>query len=335
MNGHRRNKPAWILFILLLLLLVAGAAVLVLGSTRLSTMEVFSTLAGRGDELQNIVILQMRLPRLVLGVLLGAGLAAAGAAMQGIARNDLASPDTLGVNAGSGLGMMFLLLAFPTAVARSPLLMPLGAMAGALGIVALVFGLAHRRGSVLPARLLLVGIALGFAAHAAMFFLALRMSFSTYNYALTWMSGNLAGNDWKTILFLLPWPVLLIPFLCSRARILDIFSLGDYLATGLGVAVERQRLLLLTTAVILTAACTAIGGHIGFLGLVAPHIARRITGRNHAVLIPAAALIGAILLLLADGLARNLFAPVEMPAGVLASVLGGLYFLYLLATTKG
>ena len=325
----------WILLTLLLLLAATAASVLVLGSTQSSASEVLSTLVGRGDALQNMVILQMRLPRLVLGALLGAGLAASGAVMQAVARNDLASPDTLGVNAGSGLGMMFLLLVFPTAVARSPLLMPLGAMAGALGIVALVFGLAYRQGSVLPARLLLVGIALGFAAHAAMFFLAFRMSFSTYNYALTWMSGSLAGSDWKTILFLLPWPLLLIPLLCSRARVLDVFSLGDYLATGLGVAVERQRLLLLTAAVVLTAACTAIGGQIGFLGLVAPHIARRVAGRNHAVLLPAAALIGAILLLLADGLAWQLFAPVEMPAGVLASVLGGVYFLYLLATTKG
>jgi iron complex transport system permease protein len=335
MNSHRPKNPIWLLLTLFVLLAATAVAVLVLGSTRLSASQVLSTLVGRGDELENMVILQMRLPRLVLGVLLGAGLAVSGAVMQAIARNDLASPDTLGVNAGSGLGMMFLLLIFPTAVARSPLLMPLGAMGGALGIVALVFGLAYRRGSVLPARLILVGIALGFAAHAAMFFLAFRMSFSTYTYALTWMSGNLSGNDWNTILFLLPWPVLLIPFLCSRARVLDVFSLGDYLAKGLGVAVERERLLLLTTAVLLASACTAIGGHIGFLGLVAPHIARRIAGRNHAVLIPAAALIGAILLLLADGLARHLFAPVEMPAGILASVLGGVYFLYLLATTKG
>jgi iron complex transport system permease protein len=335
MNRHPRTNSAWILLALLLLLLATAAATLVLGSTRLSATEVLATLVGRGDEMQNIIILQMRLPRLALAILLGAGLATAGAVMQGIARNDLASPDTLGVNAGSGLGLMFLLLVFPTAVARSPLLMPLGAMAGAMGIVAVVFALAYRQGSVLPARLLLVGIALGFAAHAAMFFLAFRMSFSTYNYALSWMSGNLSGNDWKTIFFLLPWPLVLIPLLCSRARILDVLSLGDYLAKGLGVAVERERLMLMTTAVILTAACTSIGGHIGFLGLIAPHIARRVAGRHYSVLLPAAALIGAILLLLADGLARQLFTPVEMPAGVLVSVLGGVYFLYLLATTKG
>jgi iron complex transport system permease protein len=281
------------------------------------------------------VILQMRLPRMVLSILMGAGLAVSGAALQGVARNGLASPDTLGVNAGSGLGMMLLLVAFPTATAQSPLLLPLGAMAGAAAITLLVFALAYRKGSVLPSRLLLVGVAVGFGAHAAMLLISLRMSYSMYNYVLTWMSGTLAAGDWQSIRMLAPCCLLLVPLMLSSSRVLNVFSLGDGPAASLGVSIESQRLLLLATATTLTSVCVAIGGQVGFLGLVAPHLARRLVSLNHGVLLPAAALIGSILLLLADSLGRHLFAPAEIPAGVLVGILGGIYFLYLLATVKG
>jgi iron complex transport system permease protein len=134
---------------------------------------------------------------------------------------------------------------------------------------------------------------------------------------------------------LLPWPVVLLPLVLTQARTLDVLSLGDYLAAGLGVSVERQRLRLIAAATILTSVCVAIGGHIGFLGLAAPHRARRLVGPQHCVLLPAAAICGATLLLLGDSLGRHLLAPAEIPAGVAVGILGGLYFLYLLATTKG
>ena len=241
----------------------------------------------------------------------------------------------MGVNAGSGLGMMFLLVMYPTAATTQPWLLPVGAVVGAAAITTLVFALAYRQGSVLPSRLLLVGIAVGFGAHAAMLLFSLRMSFVMYNYVVTWMSGTLAAGDWKSIQLLLPCCLLLIPAAFIRARVLNVFSLGDGVAASLGVTVERQRLLLLGMATLLTSACVAIGGHIGFLGLVSPHLARRLVGQNHSVLFPAAALCGAILLLAADSLGRHLFAPVEIPAGVLVGILGGIYFLYLLATTRG
>jgi iron complex transport system permease protein len=322
--------------LLLSLVLLAVATVsLDLGSAQLSPRQILAALAGHGEARHELLILQLRLPRLVLSVLIGVGLAVSGVILQGITRNDLASPDTVGVNAGSGLGMMFLLVMYPTAAAQFPLFLPLGAVAGAMATTSLVFALAYRQGSVLPSRLLLVGIAVGFGAQAAMLLLSLRMSFTMYNYVLTWMSGTLAAGDWASILLLLPCSLLLVPLAASRARVLDVLSLGDYLAAGLGVSVDRQRLLLLGVATMLTATCVAIGGHIGFLGLAAPHLARRLVGANHGVLFPAAALCGATLLLTADGLGRYLLAPVEIPAGVLVGTLGGVYFLYLLTTTKG
>ena len=333
--SHRRLRPSTVLVLLTLALVAAATANLMLGSSRLSFGQVLAILAGHGDWSQNLLVLHVRLPRLVLSILIGASVAVSGVVLQGISRNDLASPDTVGVNAGSGLGMMFFLVLFPTAAAQWPLALPLVAMVGALGTTALVFTLAYRQGSVLPSRLLLVGIALGFGGQAVMLLFSMRMSYVMYNYVLTWMSGTLSGADWRSILFLLPWPVLLLPWLLSRAKVLDVLALGDGVAIGLGVAVHRQRLALTAVAAVLTSVCVAIGGHIGFLGLAAPHLARRLIGNRHAPLIPAAALSGAILLLVADGLARYVLASVEIPAGVLVGIVGGVYFLFLLVTTAG
>ncbi len=157
-------SPATVLLLLSLILLAAAIISLDLGSTELSPGQILAALAGQGEARHELVILQLRLPRLVLSILIGVGLAVSGVILQGITRNDLASPDTVGVNAGAGLGMMFLLVMYPTAATQSPLLVPLGAVAGAMAMTALVFALAYRQGSVLPSRLLLVGIAVGFGA---------------------------------------------------------------------------------------------------------------------------------------------------------------------------
>ncbi len=168
-----------------------------------------------------------------------------------------------------------------------------------------------------------------------MLLFSLRMSFSMYSYVVTWMSGTLAAGDWTSIRLLLPCSLLLVPLALSRARVLDVLSLGDYLAAGLGVSVDRQRLLLLGVATMLTATCVAIGGHIGFLGLAAPIWPGGWSVPTMACCFPRRHSAAQILLLVADSLGRHLLAPVEIPAGVLVGILGGIYFLYLLATTKG
>ncbi len=333
-SRRRRVSPKTTLWILAALLPVAILVCLNLGSTRMSFGETLAALFGFGDPRHCFIVWQMRLPRIVIATLVGAGTATAGAIMQGVSRNDLASGDTLGVNAGAGLGLVFLLVAFPGAAAKTSWLMPAGAIGGAAALSAVVFTLAYKRGTILPARLLLVGVAVSLAAQAAMLALSLRMSFVTYNYVLTWMSGSLSSSDWSNVYMLLPWIAALIPFTLTKARTLDVFSLGDFTASGLGAAVDRERLILLSAAIALNASCAALGGHIGFLGLIAPHLARRTIGQRHGTLLPAAALVGAILLIAADALAKNSFAPTEIPAGVAVGVIGGAYFLYLLAVTK-
>ena len=297
----------------------------------MSWLQIVDVFLGHGYWVDNLVVFDLRLPRIIMCVLVGAGLAVSGVVLQGITRNDLASPGTVGVSGGAGFGMTLVLLLSPTIAATMPMLVPVGAVVGALLTTTLVFALSYRRGMVLPSRLLLVGIAVGFGAHAAMLLFSLRMSFVTYSYVVSWMSGTLSAADWKSIRILFPCCAVLVPAAWSRARVLNIFALGDQVAANLGVSIHRERLLLLSLATALTSACIALTGHVAFLGLVAPHLARRLIGANHIVLFPAAAICGAILLLVADSLGRHLFAPIDMPAGVLVGVIGGVYFLYLLS----
>jgi iron complex transport system permease protein len=322
------------MLLLVVALMVAAIVGLDLGSTRTSLSRLAAVLFGQGYWFDNVLILDMRLPRVLMAMLVGAGLATAGVVLQGITRNDLASPGTIGVNGGSGLGMVSILLFSPTIAATMPMLLPLGAVVGALLTTTLVFALSYRHGIVLPSRLLLVGIAIGFGAQAAMLMISLRMGYVEYNYVVAWMAGSLASADWKLVRILAPCCAILIPAVWCRARVLNVLGLGDQIATNLGVSVVRERVMLLGLATVLTSACVAIGGHISFLGLVAPHLARRLVGSNHVSLFPAAALCSAILLLVADALGRHMFAPIEVPSGVLVGVLGGIYFLYLLARTN-
>jgi iron complex transport system permease protein len=333
--ASRAVRPLTTIVLMAVLLVAALAVSLQLGTTRLSPSDVLGALLGHGSWLEELIVVQTRLPRVLVCALVGAGLAVAGVLLQGLSRNDLASPSTVGVSAGSGLGMMVLLVFLPREAARQPWLLPLGAVAGAIGTTALVFSIAYRRGRVLPARLLLVGIAVGYGAGAAMLLLALRMDFVTYSYVTSWISGSLAGSDWNAIRVLAPSACILIPAAYSRARALNVMALGDSVAASLGAPVERERLTSMVLATMITSASVAVAGNISFLGLAAPHLARRLVGPDHRALFPAAALCGATLLVVADSLGRQLFAPLEMPAGVFVGVLGGIYFIYLLARSRG
>lgn len=335
MTRASKLHPIVLLGLMALALFAALMLGLNLGSTQLSFPQVANALLHRGDWTENLIVLEMRLPRLVLSCLIGASLSVAGVLLQGLSRNELASPTTVGVNAGSGLGIMLALVLAPMTALRQPWMMPLASVGGAMLITLLVFALAYRRGTVLPSRLLLVGIAVGYGSSAAMTLLSLRMDFVTHSRVVSWMSGSISGGTWTSIYWLAPTCVGLLIAAYSRARSLNVMALGETAAKSLGVGVERQQFAALTLATMMTSACAGVAGQIGFLGLAAPHLARRLVGQDHCVLFPAAALSGAFLLVLADSLGRHLFSPVEIPAGVLVGILGGAYFLYLLANTKG
>jgi iron complex transport system permease protein len=164
--------------------------------------------------------------------------------------------------------------------------------------------------------------------------LTLRLDPDKYQFVATWLAGTVWGTNWKFVLALLPWILVLIPYVFSKSRAMDVLNLGDQTATGLGAPVERSRLTLLAAAVGLAGASVAVSGAIGFVGLIGPHLARRLVGPKHDMLLPASALVGGLLVITADTIGRWILQPSEVPTGIVVAVIGAPYFLYLLARSK-
>lgn len=330
---QKSKRPLVVALILITAILSVFFISLNLGTYQITPLEVVRTLAGGGTDNERLVLFQFRLPRMVIALLIGAGLAVSGAILQGISRNGLADPGILGINAGAGLAVVLFIFFFQGNISTlsqfSIFIMPFFALAGALLAAFLIYVLAWKEG-VTPTRLILVGIGINAAFGAVLILFQLRMNPNDFMQATIWLSGSIWGANWKFVLAVLPWIFILVPFAIWRAKYLNVLGLGETMAVGLGVDVEKERRLLLVISVALAGASVSIGGGIAFLGLVAPHIARKLVGPRHQVLIPTAALTGALLLLFADALGRNLLAPSEIPVGIVVAALGAPYFIYLL-----
>jgi len=323
-----QRHPAILMGSLGVLAVVLSFYSLSVGATEVSMSDVFKAVIGDTADQAAQIVVQFQLPRVLLAWLVGIALAVSGAVMQGVIRNPLAAPDIIGVTKGAGFAGMLLLLAIPgisvTAVVPA-------AFVGGLAAAGLVYLLAYRRGAT-PVRIALVGIAVSAAFEAGIRFLLVRNPLDV-SAALIWLTGSLFGRSMSSVFEILPWVAALVPLIVIWARKLDVLGLGDDLASGLGEPVEKTRRLLLLFAVALAAAAVAVSGTIGFVGLIAPHMARRVFGGKHMASIPAAALFGVLLMLLADMIGRGLAPPLEIPAGLVTAVVGGPYFLYLLVKT--
>ncbi|WP_042121810.1 FecCD family ABC transporter permease [Paenibacillus senegalensis] len=326
----------------MLILAISIAAVFIVslntGYLKLTPAEVARTLVGLGTHNQNLTLFEFRLPRIVISLLVGAGLAVSGCILQAISRNALADPGLLGINAGAGLMVMLYIALVPAATVSgigSIFLLPVLALAGAGATACLIYILAYRRHEgIAPTRLILTGIAVAAGISAAMIVMTLRLDPDRYQFVATWLAGSIWGTTWKYVLALLPWTLFLLPYAFFKARMLDALNLGDQIAAGLGTPVESERLKLLATSVGLAASAVAVSGGIGFVGLIGPHLARHLVGPKHQLLLPASALAGALLMIVADTIARWLLQPSEIPTGIIVAVIGAPYFLYLLARAK-
>ncbi|ASB90751.1 iron ABC transporter permease [Bacillus sonorensis] len=335
-----KNKNSRAAVIMLVMAaLITGVFLLSLnrGEIRIAPLDTLKTLFGAGTPQDELVLFEFRLPRMILAMIIGAGIAAAGAVWQGISQNDLADPGILGINAGAGFAVVLFIFFLQGSIDRLEASMmfslPIFAFIGACISVILIYLLAWKKG-LNPVRLVLVGIGVNAAFGAAILMLQLKMDPNDFMQATVWLSGNIWNANWSFVWATLPWIAVLLPFILYKARYLNVLNLGDQIAAGLGTAVEKERRTLLLAAAALSGACVAAGGNITFLGLVAPHIARRLVGPKHQLLIPASALTGALLFLLADLIGRNLLAPSEIPVGLVISVLGAPYFIYLLMKTN-
>lgn len=324
-----------IIGILGLFIIVAFMISMNTGYIKLSPLEVIRTLFGYGTEKQQLILFEFRLPRIIIAVLVGMGLAVAGCILQGVSRNALADPGILGINAGAGFAVMLFISFFPSTTAAPVFLLPILAFTGAGVTAVIIYVLAYKRNEgITPIRLVLTGVAIAAGISSAMIILTLRLEPENYQFVATWLAGSIWGSDWKFVLSLLPWILVLIPFAYSKARVLNVLNLGDLTATGLGASIEKERRVLLAVAVGLAGASVSVSGGIGFVGLIGPHLGRQLVGSRHQFLIPTSALIGGLLVLVADTIGRWILQPSEIPAGIIVAVIGAPYFLYLLSRSK-
>lgn len=297
-----------------------------LGTYTLSFEEIWA--AFQPDDKNYFTLMEYRLPRAVLAILLGGALAISGVLVQSVVRNPLASPDILGINNAAGLIAVSVLMFLPNlAFYWMPIFAFLG---GVLSFVILwiVCGFNFR-----PIKMAIIGVALS-ALWAAISHYLMLTNPVEINTAMLWLTGSLWGRSWSYLNVVLPWLVVLLPLPFIFCRDLDTLGLGENKASTLGVTVNKVQISVLVLAVALSTTAVAICGPIAFLGLVAPHLARRLVGGRHRTLLPAALIIGALLLQLSDILARVIAPPTELPAGILTAIIGAPYFFYLLMRTK-
>ncbi|WP_308637186.1 FecCD family ABC transporter permease [Paenibacillus silvisoli] len=325
---HRRTVSVILLLIAANLIGVIVCAAL--GSTTVSPGAVLRTLLGMGDPADNMIIMSLRMPRIVIAMMVGSMLAVSGALLQGIVRNPLTSPDVIGITGGASLGTVIFIIFCSDISIR---FMPVSSIAGAFGAAFLIYLFAYRRG-ITPLRLVLIGIGMATALTAITYMAILTAPFTPSAVAVkafTFMTGSIYGSSWKRdVLTLLPWLIVLMPVAFFYARHLNVQELGDEVATGVGSSVHTKRTILLLISVALAGAAVAIGGAINFIGLMAPHIARKLVGPAYGGVIPVSALIGSLVLLLSDLIARTAFVPLDIPAGVFTAAVGAPFFIYLL-----
>lgn len=313
-------------------LLLAACGLLILhvglGEYNIAPLDVLNTLLGRetGDQNYHFVVLELRLPRAIVAWLVGAALGASGAIIQGLTRNPLASPDLTGVTAGASAAAVVLFIFFPDVPEAW---LPLAAFGGGIVVALLLYLLAWRGGDS-PIRLILVGIGLSAALGA---FTSFALTFGELWHvqrAMIWLAGTVYATDWDDVGALVPWLLACLPLAFYAGRDLNALNLGEDVAQGLGLRLSLKRGCLLLLAVALAAVTVTVVGIIGFVGLVAPHLARRLVGTLHEGLVPAAAFAGGFLVILADLVGRTLRPPTEIPAGIVIAIVGVPFFLYLL-----
>lgn len=327
------KRIPWVLGLVLLATFIILVLHVGVGEYNITPLDVLNTLLGRevGDKNYRFVVMELRLPRAIVAWLVGAALGASGAIVQGLTRNPLASPDLTGVTAGASAAAVMLIIFMPE-VPRAWL--PMAAFAGGILVAIILYMFAWRSGSASagdsPIRLILVGIGLSAVLGS---FTSFALTFGDLWYvqsAMMWLSGSVYASDWVDINSILPWILICLPLAFLTARDLNALNLGEDIAHGLGLRITLKRGFLLLLAVALAGVTVTVAGIISFVGLIAPHLARRLVGSLHEGLIPASAFVGGFVVIFADFIGRTITPPTEIPAGIVTSIIGVPFFLYLL-----
>ena len=324
MNTNLKNKKSFLILISLIALVGLFLVSVNLGSLKVEMIELIKGLLFNIDEPKINIIRDIRMPRVLASIIIGANLAVSGVLLQAIIRNPLAEPSVVGISSGSVLVSVIILLFFP----QLNTVRPLFGFIGGLVACIIVFSLAHKKGFS-AIRIVLAGVAVN-AMLSAMSNITIQFGAGAVSSVQSWLTGSLANITWMDIRLLLVYSVIghIGAFLLYKSC--DLIALGEKNAKSLGLNYDLHMFLICVVAVFLSATATSIGGVIAFVGLVVPHICRIIMGSSHKYLIPFSIIIGSMLLLIADTMGRMLFAPLEIPVGIVMAVIGGPVFLYLL-----
>ncbi|HZG14848.1 MAG TPA: iron ABC transporter permease [Candidatus Bathyarchaeia archaeon] len=321
------KRAVIVLTVLIILTIALFLFSMALGNNGLSFADVWITLIGQGTEANALVIGTLRLPRVIVAVLVGSALSVSGAILQGLIRNPLASPDMIGITGGAALAAVTFITYFAGNVSIQWL--PAAAFVGA-GLISIVIYLLAWSKGVTSTRLVLIGIGISATASSLTMLMIILSPMSSASQAFTWLTGSIYGASWENVYALLPWVIIFLPAALIYARNVNVQELGDEMAQGLGASVQLHRGLLLLICVALAGSAVAVAGAIGFIGLIAPHIARKLVGPSFDALLPVSALIGSLMLMGADMVARTAFQPMDIPAGVFTAGVGAPFFIYLL-----
>ncbi|SEN56475.1 FecCD family ABC transporter permease [Lihuaxuella thermophila] len=330
------KKAAGVIGLLSLAVFAAVVISVGVGEVYIAPLDVIKVFLGTGSPSDALVVNTFRLPRICIAFLSGAALAVSGALLQAVVRNPLASPDIIGITGGASVAAVSVITFFAdstTSLSVSIHWVPAAAFLGATVIAILIYLFSWKDG-VSPFRLVLIGIGFYTATQAAVNLIILLGPVFRAVESKTWLTGSVYGSTWEQVLTLLPWVGILIPLSILLGRHVNVQQFGDSLATGLGNPVQKHRMMLLFISTGLAGSAIAFAGGIGFVGLIAPHAARRLVGASFGALLPASALLGALFVMLADLAGRTVMAPTEIPAGVFTAVIGAPYFIYLLFRSR-
>lgn len=325
-QGDPRKKRRWIVFIIVICLVLLSIVYgLTTGSVSIPVGDVWDAIFGSEKGLHRQIIYDLRLPRILTGLLVGSSLATAGALLQGVMRNPLADPAIVGVSSGAGLVAVIMMILFPIHLQY----LPIGAFIGALVATLVIYVLANSGSGGSPYKIILAGIAvnslLGAATTAVMI-----LNSDSVQAVLPWLAGGLGGRSWPHFYTILPYAATGLFLSIFAIKHANLLLLGDEVAKLLGHNVEKSRLFLIVLSAFLAGAAVSVAGLIGFVGLVVPHIIRMLVGNDYKYLLPISALGGAFLVVFADTVARSWFDPIELPVGILLAFIGAPFFLYLL-----
>lgn len=308
-----------------ILLLIFVVISIGMGSVYISPLETIQTIFTRSEEMATTIIWDLRIPRVAVAAIVGVNLALSGALLQAVMRNPLADPGLTGVSSGASVTVLAIMLVFPNFTS----FVPIAAMIGGTIAVAIVYALAWKKNTISPVRIILAGVAVNAIFGGITGLLSILYS-DRLPAALQWMNGSLGGKGMGDVAVLLPYSMIgwVLALFCIRSA--NLLSLGEKVASNLGENTNRIRILLSLVAVYLAAVSVSIVGLLGFVGLVVPHMARLIVGTNYRFVIPMSMVLGAVVLVIADTIGRTLFAPLDLPAGIIMAMVGGPYFLYVM-----